>query len=578
MKLVNKKLLNKRMISVLVILFILFGSTGTAWASGDSGTDVLPEIRSLLQNAYVDPVSSEVLNAPTIDETLKRLGDPHTMYFSPEEYQNFINSMDMRFSGIGIHIEMVPEGVKIISVIPNSPAEDVGLQEGDIIIAAGGQSLAGLSSEQAVVLLRGPEGSSVQITVVHGASTLQMNVTRRAIEEATVIGEVMDGHIGVVKLRSFGSNTPTEFQSVVNRLRSSQVDAWIVDLRNNPGGYLSSAIDLAGYFIGKDRVVQIKDRAGIVYQYEATDHGFTLNQPIIFLTNENSASASEILSAAVKDHQKATLVGTTTYGKGTVQSMFPLSNGGVLKMTVDHFYSPFGHEINKVGVTPDLPVQQAADALKVAEFMLGETANTTVTGADTSEVMRWTAPNHSVYTLSLTKARTPDDWAAWGEILNTATPGTLEKGSSTGWHTITDQEKADRYPLYYPGYQKISELSDIPLDKKFTVHFAGHIDWQSVTNDTLELINSLTGERIPTTFEPQGSSDVRVIPTSELKPDTTYWIVIHSTIHDVFGRALQAGTLAVAHTVQGNNAGTSSIQSVEKVPKRYLIDPIDGKA
>lgn len=513
-----KKRAAGHLILIIMLVFIVILSTSlTVRASGD---DVLPEIRVLLQNQYVDPVSADVLNAPTVEETLKRLGDPHTLYFSPEQYQNFLGSIDLRFSGIGVNIEMVPEGVKVVSVITGSPAEEVGLESGDVIIRADGQSLLGLSSEEAVTLLRGIVGSAVQLTYKRGSETRMVSVTRRAIQVPTVTGDVLRGHIGYLALNSFGSDTPAEFETAVKHLKNQNVDAWIVDLRDNGGGYLSSAIDLAGYFIGPDVAVRIKDRTGVFYSYKAPDPGITLSQPVIFLTNEYSASASEILSAAVKDYKKATIVGTTTYGKGTVQSMFPLANGGVLKMTVDRFYSPLGHEINKVGVSPDVKIEQA-DSLRAAELMLEDS------------------------TVALAMGRTPDYWAAWGE---------LNAGAVN--------ESKEPYSRYYPAYRKVSELSEIPLDKKFTIHFAGVIDWQSVNNSSIELINSKTGERTLSTFEPLGLSDVRVIPKVALSSNTTYWLIIHPLVHDVSGQAMKEGALAVAHTIEAAPAeGAAKIQS-----------------
>jgi len=516
----RKKAIRHILLYFMLVFSLILSTSAAVLAS--SNVEVLPEIRSILQNQYVDPVSADVLNAPTVDETLKRLGDPYTMYFSPEEYQGFVESIDMRFYGIGIHIEMEAEGVRVVSVIPGAPAEEIGLKTGDLIVRAAGQSLAGLSSEEAVNILRGLDGSMVQISVQQGSETKDYTVTRRAISEPTVTGDVLDGHIGYLDLNSFGSDTATEFQTAVNRLRSQNVNGWIVDVRDNGGGYLSSAFDLAGYFIGPDVVAQIKDRTGAVDKYEATDQGLPLSQPVIFLINENSASASEILTAAVKDHQKARLVGTTTYGKGTVQSMFTLSNGGVLKMTVDRFYSPLGHEINKVGVKPDLEIKQA-DSLRVAELMLsGETE-------------------------ALAKARTRDYWVAWRE---------LEK-------SVAVDKQSEPYDLYFPNYRQVAELSAVPLDKKFTVHFAGTVDWQSVDNSSLELINSETGERTPEKFETLGPSEVQVIPNVALSPNTTYWLVIHPSVHDLNGGAMDAGAVAVAHTIEGAEANGERTVSSE---------------
>lgn len=507
----RKKVIGRIVVNLMLALILILSTSTSVWASTN---DVLPEIRSLLQNQYADPVSQDVLNAPTIEETLKRLGDPHTTYFSPEQYKDFVGSINMSFVGIGIHIEMLPEGVKVVSVIQGSPAEEVGLKPGDVIISADGQSLAGLAPDQAVNLLRGIEGSTVQISVKQGSEIRDLKVTRRAVAEPTVTGSVLDGHIGYISLKSFGSNTPQEFATTVMKVNNQNVNSWIVDLRDNGGGYLSSAIDLAGFFIGPNVAIQVKDRTGVRHLYQAPAQPFTLNQPIIFLTNENSASASEILTGSVKDYHKATIVGTTTYGKGTVQSMFDLSNGGVLKMTVDHFYSAFGHEINKVGITPDVKIQQA-DSLKAAELMLSDKS------------------------VALTKATTPDYWEAWGELSN----------------AVAADAKPEAYSLYYPDYNKISELSDVPLDKKFSVHFDRAVNWQSVNDSSIELINSITGERTLTTFNTLGPSDVQVIPEKALSSASTYWLVIHPTILDTSGKALSKGTLTVVHTIQGSGEG-----------------------
>lgn len=529
------------LLNIILVLILVLSNSTMALAS-DSG--VLKEIRALIQTQYVEPVSNDVLNAPTVDEMLERLGDPHTMYFTPEEYQDFIGSIDMSFSGIGIYIEMVPEGLKVSDVISGSPAEEVGLKAGDVIIRAAGESLAGLTSTEAADLLRGPEGSTVQIRVKQGDKTRDMKVTRRTISEPTVTGEVLDGHIGYLDLNSFGTDTPEEFATAAKQLKNQNVDSWIVDLRNNGGGYLSSALDLAGYFFGSDIAVNIKDRSGTFHSYAGIDHGWTINQRIIFLINENSASASEILSAAVKDHEKATLVGTTSYGKGSVQTMFPLDNGGVLKMTVDHFYSPLGNGIDKVGVSPDVVIQKA-DSLKAAELMLTK---------DTTEAQAL--------------ARTNDYWEAWGEL--------------SGIAADNPQQSASNYLHYYSSYRRVAELSEIPLDKKFNVNFSGKIDWQSVNNSSIELINSNTGERTLSSFEPLGTTGtgVQVIPQAKLSPSTTYWLVIHPTIRGVSGESLQEGSIAIAQTVSGDGDvdGTSKIQSIkgnERIPERAIVSPSD---
>ncbi|WP_088188289.1 S41 family peptidase [Desulfosporosinus sp. FKA] len=541
----RKKLLGRLTAFLLVLILIL--STATSALATTEDNTVLPEIRDLLQNKYADPVSQDVLNAPTIDEMLRRLGDPHTTYFSPKEYQDFVDSVNMSFTGIGIHIDTLPEGVKVVSVVKGSPAADAGLKAGDVIVSADGQSLAGLTNEQAVNYLRGPVGSSVQISVKRGTATKEFTVVRRTVAEPTVEGSVLDGHIGYIQLESFGDSTPMEFASAVVKLNYQNVNSWIIDLRDNGGGYLTSAIDIAGFFIGPNVALKVKDRTGGLHLYQAPSQPFSLNQPIIFLTNEYSASASEILTSAVKDYHKATIVGTRTYGKGTVQSMFPLSNGGVLKMTVDHFYSAFGHEINKVGITPDVNIVNS-DSRKVAELMLS--------GKQTA----------------LDMAATPDYWEAWRELVNATSTD-----AKPGQYSL--------YSLYYPGYQKMAEVDNVSLNQIFNVHFNADVDWKSVNDSTVELINSMTGERVLTTFETLGPSDVQVIPEKDLSPDSTYWLVVHPTVKDTSGKALSGGTVSVLHTTQGSVPGQQakiqsfgSFRPLSKRPLPNTVDPDYGWA
>lgn len=540
----------KVLLSLLLIGALLFGSASIALATDNT----LSEVRSLLQNSYVDPVSDEVLNAATVDEMLNRLGDPHTMYFSAADYQNFINAVDLNFSGIGVRISIVPAGVLINSVITGSPAEKVGLKSGDIITEAAGQVLAGMSSEQAVVLIQGPVGSKVDLRVKRGTDILQFSVTRAKIEDPTVTGEVMNGHIGYVAISSFGSITPVTFAGVVKQLQGQNVDSWIVDLRNNPGGYLNTAIDLAGYFIGPKTAIQVKDRNDPIQTLEAANHGFVLNQPVVFLVNENSASASEILTAAVKDYQKATIIGTNTYGKGTVQSLFSLSDGGVLKMTIARFYSPNGNAINKVGISPDVPVTSEA-AKAVAELLL--VGHGRVNYPDNRDYIRLTTKENS-FDVPLEQIRTPDQWQTWDEILNSVTtPSALHIGGKDTWVDVSAAQLKSRWPLYYPDYQELGGLTGVAVDKKFTLNFLGTMNWQTVNSNSLELINSTTGERVPLAYQSLDGSRIQLTPQKNLQAGTTYWLVVHRSIEDVHGYKLQNGALALVQTA---GSGTAQIQ------------------
>lgn len=526
-------------ILALVISISLFLSTPVLAAE-----NTLPEVRTLLQNQYVDPVSSEVLAAPSIEEALQKLGDPHTRYFTAEQYQNFINSMDMTFYGIGVYIELVSEGIRITSVMEGSPAAEAGLEAGDVITEAEGQALAGIPQENAVGLLRGPDGSSAQITVQRGGTTLKLEVMRRAIEMPTVEGKLVQDKIGYIAIYSFGETTPAGFDQVVKELKGQGAKAWIIDLRNNPGGYLSSALSLAGYFIGEQTALQTKDRSGVYVKYPGVKQDVSLSEPTVFLTNENSASASEILTSVVKDYDKATILGNQTYGKGSVQSMFPLSDGSVLKMTIAKFFSPFGHEINGVGISPDLKIVNS-DSEKAAELLLtGRLAD----GDNTSQKERvQILADGKSWRISLEQARTPEYWQAYREIM-----GTVYSPN-----------------LYYPDYRELGGLQEVPLDKKFKVTFTGPIDWQTVTAQSLELIERETGERVPLEFNPLSDHELQVIPSELLQPGKTYWLVTHRMIQGQKGDALREGAIAVIQTIPSESASLK-VQAVK--PKKPLSE------
>jgi carboxyl-terminal processing protease len=566
-------------LSILLSLIILASSAPVSVAADND----LSEVRYLLQSYYVDPVSANVLNASSLDEMFQRLGDPYTYYLSAAEYQDFLDSMeDQSFSGIGVMIDTAAEGVVIVSVLEESPAAKAGLQNDDIIMEVDGQALAGLSLEKAVTYIQGAEGSTVNLKIKRGSTILTTSVVRRKILEQTVTGTKLDGQTGYIAIHSFGQKTADDFSYIVKELRSQDVNSWIIDLRDNPGGYLSSALNICGYFIGPNTAVQVKDRDNEQI-YQADDQDFVINEPVIFLINQNSASASEILAAAVQDWNKAVFVGVSTYGKGTVQTIFQLSDGGVLKMTVAHFYSPFGNVINKIGVKPDVPVP-GSRALAAARLLFSGLSH--ADNSDKREYVHFTV-NAKEYEISLNKVRQPEFWQAWGNLIEgTPVAGSYQIGTLNGWSNINPEMLDKRWPLYYPDYLQPSELNDIPLDKKFAAHFLGKTDWQTVNNDSVELIDSITGERIPLDFQPLDESTVQIRPGLEkdtgsrikLKPDTVYWLVFHRSIKNISGFSLKDGALVVVRTVGGSLSSPSFKVQGEKSAREMRSSSDYGQA
>lgn len=333
------------------------------------------EGRYLIENYFVEGAGDNVLKEGNLKDMVKALNDPYSTYMSAEESKEFVNSINNKFYGIGVTVETATEGVKVISVFDKSPALESEIKPGDIITEANGKVLGGLASEAAVQYIRGQAGTFVDLKILRGQTVITKRVERREISAPTVTGKVLDKHIGYIGLSSFGEGTPAEFKAQLDKLNAANVDSYIIDLRFNSGGYTGSAYDIAGYFIGGNPVMEIRAKDGQNEMVNAVSHGYTIDKPVVLLVNEYSASASEILTAAIKDYNKAIIIGEKTYGKGVAQSMFELSDGSYLKLTVYKFYSPKGKEINKIGIKPDIEVkdegENAQDPLAVARTLLG---------------------------------------------------------------------------------------------------------------------------------------------------------------------------------------------------------------
>ena len=373
------KLISKIIINIFIFIVLVSTSNVKVFAA-DNTKSSLEVGKSIVKQYYIGNVSEATINGATDMQSLvKSLNDPYSAYFTPEQYNDFTGSINNTFSGIGISIGNSLEGIKVVSVFDKTPAKEAGLLLGDIITEADGHALAGLSSEVATSYVRGVTGTSVHLGVKRGNIIILFDIIRKAIVLPTVIGTLIDKHIGYISISSFGETTATEFKNVHEGLKNNSADSYIVDLRNNGGGYMDTAFDIAGYFIGDNVVLKVQPKNGTVTNYNVAEKKESIDKPVIFLINHYSASASEILSAAVKDYKKALFIGEKTYGKGVAQSMYTLPDKSYLKLTVFKFFSPLGKEINKVGITPDLEVIDDAklgiDSLSAARILFSNLSN-----------------------------------------------------------------------------------------------------------------------------------------------------------------------------------------------------------
>ena len=531
------KSMNKfqKVLSILLILLFL----NPLYTKVQAQSNVLEEGRNILKNNYVNSVSDYVLDAPDLDEMVKRLDDPYSDYFTKEEYSEFVGSINNTFCGIGVGVEMVLQGIKVSRVIESSPAIEAGIKVGDIIVQADNNKLGGLSAEEATKYIKGEEGSYVKLVVQREAEILNFTIQRREIKSPTVKSEMLENKVAYISILSFGQDTGDLFSAELNKMDDLGASSFIIDLRYNGGGYMGTALDIAGHFIGNSKAIIIEDNTQTQYKYRATDHGKVVEKPILFLINEYSASASEILAAAVKDYDKAVFIGTNTFGKGVAQQMFELTDGSFLKLTVEKFYSPYGNIIHKIGVAPDLEVKdEEVDSLKVASLLLSSTSMP----KDKSDYMRIDLDGKSFY-INLIMARSEEYWDAFTYLLSNNSSYEAYREVNSQWQKVPKEELNNKMAQFFSSYRILKDLKkDINKDKYFKINFNMPIDLESTKLKGIELIAEATGKRIPIEVTTSNNT-VQVTPMEQLEKGQIYYLVVNDNVKGTNGEKIKQGTV-----------------------------------
>lgn len=286
-------------------------------------------------------------------------GDPYTTYLTAAQAKELQDSLDGTISGIGTEIGIKNNKLTIIAPVAASPAERAGLKAGDVITAVDGADTSGLSLDEAVSKIRGPKGTQVKLTVISGNQAPRtITITREVITVPSVKSEIKTGGVGYIQISEFGSDTAAHFNEAATKLKRAGVSKIILDLRNNPGGYLDAAQSVSSHFLAHGKVVVDERRGSTIIDTLTSDGGDLENVRLIVLINKGSASASEILAGAIQDHHRGTIMGETSFGKGSVQAVENLSGAAELKVTIAHWYTPGGRNITKEGIKPDVVVTQ----------------------------------------------------------------------------------------------------------------------------------------------------------------------------------------------------------------------------
>ncbi|MDB0067748.1 S41 family peptidase [Candidatus Pelagibacter sp.] len=360
-------ILNKRFFIFIIILLFTFQKSFSENTDIYKKIDLFGEVLEKISKEYVDEVDQSKSMDSAINGLLQSL-DPYSAYMTPESFEGMQTETSGEFGGLGIEVGMEAGVVKVISPIDNTPASKAGLKAGDYIVKINSTQVQGKSLMEAVELMRGPVGSSIEITVRRRGvkKALIFNIMREVIQVQSVKSELIDNNIGYIRLTSFNENSSEQIKEKINKLnKNKDLKGYILDLRNNPGGLLSQAIKISDFFLENGEIVSTRSRqASENRKWFAKKGDLTNGKTLIILINYGSASASEIVAGALKDHKRAIILGENSYGKGSVQSIIPLKNRGAIRLTIAKYYLPSGKSISEVGVTPDIEVAEGSDDFK----------------------------------------------------------------------------------------------------------------------------------------------------------------------------------------------------------------------
>lgn len=313
------------------------------------------QIESLIDNNYMGDFNKKQLSENAIGAYVDSIGDDYTTYLNTDSYSSMKKTLDGEYDGIGISISAKDGIIKIVSVKQNSPADAAGILKGDILVGVNGKEFNGESAAEAISEIQSVKnGDKVKITVERDGEKYEMLVEKKNIEMEYISSKMIDSEIGYIRIKTFGNNVEDDFKKNVENLKKSGMKMLIIDLRSNPGGLLDQAVKIADYLMPEGVITTVKEANGSTEEYKSDKN--ELDMKMCVLINSESASASEILSGALRDSKKAVLVGKNSYGKGIVQSIFDLSDGSALRVTVAKYYTPSGECIHKKGIAPDYDV------------------------------------------------------------------------------------------------------------------------------------------------------------------------------------------------------------------------------
>jgi carboxyl-terminal processing protease len=354
--------------SLIVLNLFILNSANSAENDVYKKIDLFGEVLEKINKEYVDEINQSESMDSAINGLLQSL-DPYSAYMSPEFYEEMQTETSGEFGGLGIEVSMDSGVVKVISPIDDTPASRAGIKAGDYIVKIDNTQVQGKSLSEAVELMRGPVGSPIELTVrrIGQKKAITFNIVREIIQIRSVKADILEKNIGYIRLTSFNENSGKQIREKIKDFeKKNNVNSYILDLRNNPGGLLSQAIKISDFFLDNGEIVSTKSRKASENRKWFANKGDLIDgKTLVVLINYGSASASEIVAGALKDHKRAVILGENSYGKGSVQSIIPLKNKGAIRLTVAKYYLPSGKSISEVGVSPDIEINEDSDEFRI---------------------------------------------------------------------------------------------------------------------------------------------------------------------------------------------------------------------
>ena len=361
----------KKKFKVIFLTAILFIFSKITFAANDENIydkiDLFGEVLDKINKEYVDEVNHGEAMDAAINGVLQSL-DPYSAYMSPDTFKEMETETSGKFGGLGIEVGMEYGVVKVITPMDGSPAEKEGVKAGDYIVKINGVQVQGKTLSEAVELMRGPVGSKIEITVRRKGvkKALTFEIIREIIVVESVKSKIIDANVGYIRLTAFNENSSRQVKDKIKKFKNKKINKYVLDLRNNPGGLLSQAVKIADFFLENGEIVSTKSRKSYENKKYFAKKGDIINgKTLVILINYGSASASEIVAGALKDHKRAILIGENSYGKGSVQSIIPLKNEGAIRLTISKYYLPSGESISGTGITPDIEVSESSDEFRI---------------------------------------------------------------------------------------------------------------------------------------------------------------------------------------------------------------------